>query len=494
MTSRIIVGVFAVVLSLAAPVDVDAQTFEIRRAFDSLESAVQSAQSDPTWQNFAAVRRAVNRVHSIPRGTAAYRNLCDSAWWRSASGESMAALLDSVGEFDPNRPCNSAGDTPLHIALRPVEFYTVETASAIATFVDNRDPDYQRRNRDNETPRSLLEIRNDRNATRVFIGLNAMCQNVTKETVDRFNNDSERSYIHEIRLYTVISSRMGGGTPIAEEQKVLRYLFGHPRGIQSVEQVCEHVREQGDVFRPIPNPRPAPTVAFADDREAMDSIRDAADALRDIHYNVFNGLTMGLGGVREPQGLYDAITAAIDQLLNSTDEFDQALQALVDETVEFTYALESGARALARAERQYADRRERTPEQEQEPRNAEAGNANRPGEDGEDTPEQEQESIVDQWIRSVQTAVQEAERQVAEVERRTCGYVWGTRAYNAIGTAYSRLRGNFRTSDGRDVFLPRIDRSSTEEWRDHLDELWERVSRHVQTTNVPCDGDPLPGR
>lgn len=36
--------------------------------------------------------------------SSALRNLCDSAWWRSASGKSMAALLDSVGEFDPNRP------------------------------------------------------------------------------------------------------------------------------------------------------------------------------------------------------------------------------------------------------------------------------------------------------------------------------------------------------------------------------------------------------
>lgn len=218
------------------------------------EAATAFQERRITLDVFQAWTAIYNAVRTAAEArSSALRNLCDSAWWRSASGESMAALLRSVGEFDPNRPCNSAGDTPLHIALRPVEPVTEDIKIAIATFIGNSTPDFQRRNTSNETPENLVDIRYDRLRSRMFRSLNAMCQNVTSESMARHNTTSDM-LVHELDLYTGVKGAIGGiplgVPPRAIMEQAYRDLYGHiPQGGLRAEQVCEHVREQGDVFR-----------------------------------------------------------------------------------------------------------------------------------------------------------------------------------------------------------------------------------------------------
>ena len=49
---------------------------------------------------YAAVHAAVEALSS------AHQNLCNTNWWRSATGQSMANLLRSAAGIDPNTVCN----------------------------------------------------------------------------------------------------------------------------------------------------------------------------------------------------------------------------------------------------------------------------------------------------------------------------------------------------------------------------------------------------
>ena len=223
--------VFAQAAGLGTVVELSEERFE------EAVSAFQAQQiTFAEFNDRQAVYNAINAAFEAR--SAAYQNLCDPTWWRTASGQTVITLLTSNPGIDPNRSCNPGNDRPLHIALRPIEPVTQDTSSAILTFIANTNPDLQSGNSSNETPASLLEIRYDRLRTRVFRDLDEMCQNVTQASVDRYNRLNNQ-YNPEIGLYAGIRERMGESSTAAA-QRLAGDFFGNPQGIQSIQQVCAY--------------------------------------------------------------------------------------------------------------------------------------------------------------------------------------------------------------------------------------------------------------
>ena len=232
-----------------AGADVFVESVDAQTAVELSEARYEEAVSDFQAQRitlveftdkqaiYAAVNAAVEALSS------AHQNLCDTNWWRSATGQSMSNLLGSAPEIDPNTVCNSGNDRPLHIALRPVEPLSRGNVNAIGTFVFNTDADFQARNRSNETPASLSEIRYDQLRARVIRDLNELCQNVTQVTVDRYNRSVDQYHEPEGSMYTYLRSTQGEPRNAAM-QRMNRDFFGNPQGLEDVYQTCEYHRNR----------------------------------------------------------------------------------------------------------------------------------------------------------------------------------------------------------------------------------------------------------
>lgn len=192
---------------------------------------------------FNDARNNARDARSFPTPGSAEQKLCDPSWWRTASGKSMVALLQSANDIDPNPRCNFDDDTPLHIALRPIDPVTQGASGAIATLLKNTSADLQARNSSGETPAALLEVRYDRLRVRVGRDLDEVCQRMTQASIAKYNDRDDRSHRFEIGLYTGLRDQMGEPEPIARA-RLNRDFFGSSEGIESAQQVCEHRRSR----------------------------------------------------------------------------------------------------------------------------------------------------------------------------------------------------------------------------------------------------------
>ena len=225
--------VFAQAAGLGTVVELSEERFE------EAVSAFQAQQiTFAEFNDRQAVYNAINAAFEAR--SAAYQNLCDPTWWRTASGQTVANLLTSNPGIDPNRSCNPGNDTPLHIALSPIEPVTSGTLDAIGTFVFNTNVDFQASNSSNETPDSLLEIRYDRLRTRVFRDLDEMCQNLTQASVDRYNRLNDQHGL-EIELYIGIREEVGESEPIVRA-RLYNDFYGNQQGAAAagIQQVCAY--------------------------------------------------------------------------------------------------------------------------------------------------------------------------------------------------------------------------------------------------------------
>ena len=208
--------------------------------FEEAVAAFQNGQI--TFQQFKERQAVYEVVNSgLEALSTAYQNLCDTNWWRSASGESTFALIQANPGIDPNRSCNPGNDRPLHIVLRIIEPLSSSTGGAILTFIDNTNVDFQARNNSHETPASLLEVRYDRLKIRISRDLSELCQNITQASKNRYGRLADQYHGFEADLYARIKELMGEAKSIVMT-RLHKDFFGNPQGFLSFQETCAHIR------------------------------------------------------------------------------------------------------------------------------------------------------------------------------------------------------------------------------------------------------------